>query len=63
MTKEKLNWRSFTGNEAINRQWNLPSTPTMYVIDQNGTIRHKWVGKVGEKTIDTAIEKLIGEVD
>ena len=63
MTTEKLNWRSFTGGEDINRQWNLPATPTMYVIDHNGTIRHKWVGKVGDKTIDAALAKLLREVD
>ena len=63
MIKEKLNWRSFRREEAINRQWNLPATPTMYIIDHNGTIRHKWVGKVGEKTIDAALEKLIRRVD
>ena len=63
MTKEKLNWRSFTGEEAINRQWNLPATPTKYIIDHNGRIRHKWVGKVGEKTIDAALEKLLREAE
>ena len=63
MTKEKLNWRSFTGEQAINRQWNLPATPTTYIVDQKGTIRHKWVGKVGEKTIDAALEKLIREAE
>lgn len=63
MTKEKLNWRSFTGEQAINRQWNLPATPTMYIIDHKGTIQHKWVGKVGEKTIDAALEKLIREAE
>ena len=62
MTKEDLNWRSFTGNETINRQWNLPATPTMYVIDHKGMIRHKWTGKVGERTIDIVLEKLIGEI-
>ena len=63
MTKEKLNWRSFTGDETINRRWNLPATPTMYVIDHNGRIRHKWAGKVGETTIDTALAKLIREAE
>ena len=63
MTREKLNWRSFTGAEAINRQWNLPATPTVYIIDHNGIIRHKWAGIVGDKTIDAALEKLIREVE
>ena len=63
MTKEKLNWRSFTGDQATNRQWNLPATPTMYIIDHNGTIRHKWVGMVGEEAIDEALDRLIREVE
>ena len=39
MTKEKLNWLSFTGDERINRQWNRPATSTMYILDHTGTIR------------------------
>ncbi len=59
MTKYKINWRTFDDEGAINRQWNLPATPAFYIIDHKGTIRHKWVGKVGEKAIDVALEKLI----
>ena len=62
MDKEKLNWRSFAYREAINAKWN-PSTPGYYVIDHKGVIRHKWVGAPGEKAIDTALEKLINEVE
>jgi hypothetical protein len=60
MDHEKLNWRSFTYQESINSQWN-PSTPSYYVIDSKGVIRHKWIGAPGEKAIDTALEKLIDE--
>ena len=60
MDKEKMNWRSFAHQEAINAQWN-PSTPGYYVLDPKGVIRHKWVGAPGEKAIDTALEKLINE--
>ena len=63
MTREKINWRSFTGEERINRQWNLPATPTMFILDHKGIIRHKWVGKVGNKTIDGALDQLILGVD
>jgi hypothetical protein len=59
MTKEKLNWRSFDGDDAINRQWNSLATPAFYIVDHTGTIRRKWVGKPGEKPIDAALEKLI----
>ncbi len=72
MDKEKLSWRSFADEGAIIGKWNLPGTPTFYVIDHRGIIRHKWVGspadyKLGglpdEKVIDAALEKLIKEAE
>ena len=62
MDKEKMNWRSFAHQDAINAKWN-PSTPGYYVLDPKGVIRHKWVGAPGEKAIDTALEKLINEAE
>jgi hypothetical protein len=62
MDKEKMNWRSFAHQAAINAKWN-PSTPVYYVLDPKGVIRHKWVGAPGEKAIDTALEKLIDEAE
>jgi hypothetical protein len=64
--KEKLTWRSFadTGNAgqgAIAARWNLTNTPTLYVLDPKGVIRHKWIGAPGEKAIDAALDKLIKE--
>jgi hypothetical protein len=66
MDREKLTWRSFTdpgeiGQGAIASQWNLAGTPTLYVIDARGVIRHKWVGSPGAKAIDAALDKLIKE--
>ena len=68
MDKEKLTWRSFAdpgdlGQGAISARWNLSSTPTLYVIDHLGVIRHKWMGSPGRKAIDTALEKLIKEAE
>ena len=63
MDKEKLNWRSFVIHDAINAQWNQPGTPMYYVIDHEGVIRHKWFGSPGEKAIDRALDKLIGEAE
>jgi hypothetical protein len=60
--KENLPWRSVARRDAINMQWNNPGTPSYYVIDHNGVIRHKWVGNPGAAAIDAALEKLIGEV-
>ncbi len=63
MEKEKLNWRCFADDGAINRKWNSPPTPAFYVIDPKGVIRHKWIGHPGEKTIDAALEKLIQDAE
>jgi hypothetical protein len=60
MDKEKMNWRSFVQQDAVNAQWN-PSTPCYYILDSQGVIRHKWIGPPGEKAIDTALDKLIDE--
>ena len=62
MDKEKMNWRSFAHQDGINARWN-PSTPSYYVLDPKGVIRHKWVGAPGEKAIDTALERLINEAE
>jgi hypothetical protein len=62
MDQEKMNWRSFAHQEAINSKWN-PSTPGYYILDAKGMIRHKWVGAPGAHAIDTALEKLIEETE
>jgi hypothetical protein len=66
MDKEKLTWRSFAdpgalGQGAITTRWNLSATPTFYVLDARGAIRHKWVGSPGAKAIDAALDRLIQE--
>ena len=67
--KESLIWRSFSdprtsaGWGPIAKKWNLSGTPTIYLIDHKGVIRHKWVGGASAKVIDKAVEKLIQEVE
>ena len=66
--KENLTWRSFAdsgtaGQGPIAARWNLTNTPTLYVLDPRGVIRYKWVGGPGEKAIDSALEKLMKEVE
>ena len=67
--KENLTWRSFSdpptseGRGAIAKKWNLGGTPTIYLIDHKGVIRHKWVGGASAKVIDKAVEELIQEVE
>ncbi len=63
MDKENLNWRSFADKEGtIGAKWNA-GTPSYYVLDPKGVIRHKWVGAPGEKAIDTALENLIKQAE
>ena len=64
--KENLTWRTFAdpgdlGQGPIAARWNVSATPTLYVIDHRGVIRHKWLGGPGEKAIDRALEGLIRE--
>ncbi len=64
MDQEKLPWRSFVdpgnaGAGPIATQWNLSATPTFYLIDQRGVIRHKWAGPPGDEALHAAVEKLI----
>jgi hypothetical protein len=64
VAKQQITWRSFVdagnaGAGPIATKWNLSATPTLYVIDHQGVIRHKWAGAPGEKVIDAALEKLI----
>ena len=63
MKKENLGWRSFADDGTISRTWNSPATPTFYVLDHKGVIRHKWIGHPGEQAIDVALEKLIQQAD
>ena len=68
MKKENLTWRSFAdlgdaGQGAIAARWNLTSTPTLYVLDARGVIRHKWPGSPGHAAIDSALEQLIREAE
>ena len=70
MDKEQLNWRSFAdvrgsdGQEgAISSMWNLQGTPTLFVLDHQGVIRHRWLGSPGEPEIDRAINALIKEAE
>jgi peroxiredoxin len=68
MATEGLTWRSFAdpgdlGRGAIAARWNLAATPTLYVIDPEGVIRHKWVGATGQKVVDEALETLIQQAE
>jgi peroxiredoxin len=58
----KVNWPNIydgkRGEGAISKQWNIVRVPTIYVIDQEGVIRHR---DLTGKALDEAIEKLLGK--
>ena len=67
--KENLTWRSFS-DPRMGAEWgpiakkrNLAGTPTIYLIDHKGVIRHKWLGGARENVIDKAVEELIQEAE
>jgi peroxiredoxin len=64
MDQEKLTWRSFADpRNTIWEKWNVIGTPTLFVIDAKGVVRHKWLGSPGDKILDAALERLIQEVE
>ena len=63
MAKEKLNWRSFADQRVIAPKWSSRGTPTYYIIDHAGVIRHKWVGYPGLQVLDSALENQIKEAE
>jgi hypothetical protein len=68
LEEEQITWRSFwngpkgTGG-PISEEWNVQGWPTLYVIDHQGVIRHKWLGSPSEKVLDESIEKLVKEAE
>ena len=64
LAEERITWRSFWNGAdgtagPIAKDWHVSGWPTVYVIDHEGVIRHKWTGPPGEKVLDAALDKLI----
>jgi hypothetical protein len=65
--KQQITWRSFwNGPEGtggpISKQWNVSGWPTLYIIDDKGVIRHKYVGSPGGEVLDKNIDDLIEKI-
>jgi hypothetical protein len=64
--KEQITWRSFwngpdgTGG-PISKRWGISGWPTLYLIDAEGKIRHKFVGNPGDEKLDALIDGLVKE--
>jgi peroxiredoxin len=60
--REGMTWPSWAdGGRAgpIARQWDVTGWPTVYVLDRDGVIRHKWVGAVDAAALDKAVDDLL----
>ena len=67
LKEHQVTWRSFScGKDGtrgkIPMDFNVRGWPTLYLIDDQGVIRKKWVGSPGDKVLDEEIEKLINEI-
>jgi thiol-disulfide isomerase/thioredoxin len=66
MNAEQITWRSFwNGPEGttgpISTRWGISGWPTLFVIDAEGKIRHKFAGSPGDEKLDAAIDALVEE--
>src|SRR5947209_7727428 len=64
---QQITWRSFKNDRgsrgSISDAFAVQGWPTIYVIDDKGTIRQKWVGSPGEAVLDNAIEELVKKAE
>jgi hypothetical protein len=64
--KEEITWRSFwNGPEGtggpISKRWGITGWPTLFLIDAEGKIRHKFTGNPGDEKLDALIDGLVQE--
>ena len=68
LKEEKITWRSFWNGEKgtggpISMEWNVRGWPTLYIIDADGVIRHKFLGNPGDKKMDEFIDALVKKAE
>ncbi len=66
LKEENITWRSFwNGPEGtagpISKRWGISGWPTLYLIDAEGKIRHKFTGSPGDEKLDAFIDALVAE--
>jgi hypothetical protein len=63
----EVNWRSFKNQRTlgvpISQTWHVKGWPCLFLIDQKGVIRQKWVGRPDETALDNAINALVKEAE
>jgi RNA polymerase sigma-70 factor (ECF subfamily) len=62
----EISWRSFrdrrSGKPAISDEWKILGYPTLYLIDHQGIIRHRWIGAPPPEELNRAVDRLVGAV-
>jgi peroxiredoxin len=62
--KEQVNWRNWLdGMGSIAQGWGVGPIPQLYLIDNEGVIRQKWLGAQGAEVLDKAIDDLIEKAE
>jgi thiol-disulfide isomerase/thioredoxin len=62
--KHGITWRSFRDNigkdRTISGDWQNIASPTLYLIDQKGIIRKRWIGGPPWDELSQAVDRLVG---
>ena len=63
MQHEQITWRSWCDGSGgpIAAAWQVEGWPSMYVLDRNGVIRHKFLGSPGEGALNQAIDAVLAQ--
>jgi thiol-disulfide isomerase/thioredoxin len=66
--REQITWPSFLNyargrKESISQWWNVRDWPTVFLIDHQGVIRHRFRGMPQESELDAAIDRLVAAVE
>lgn len=62
LEKEKMPWVHWWNDgqqSEVLKKYRVRAFPTLYLIDHNGVVRHKWIGNPGNSKIDAAVEELV----
>jgi hypothetical protein len=66
--QQQVTWRSFWNGEEgtrgpISTEWNVQGWPTLFIIDHQGVIRHRFLGNPGNDKLDELIEALVEKAE
>lgn len=61
LAKNNLPWPNILDNGTLGKAWHVEFLPTIFLIDAEGVIRHKFIG--GSKELDNAVERLVSQAE